>query len=498
MRAIPATALPPRDLAHRRAWRAAAILLLAGVAALLVLFRAEAAAAWRIWMTSTAYNHGPLVLPIALWLAWARRHRLAEMLPAAAPWAGALLAVPAALAWLAAERMGIMEGRQFAALGLLYALLLAVLGWRVIRAMAAPLAYLVFLIPFGGFAVPMLQSLTARMIGFGLGLTNIPHYVDDLVIEIPEGSFYVAEACAGLRFIIASLAFGALYALVMFRSPGRRLAVMALAVGVPLIANGIRTFGLVMLGHWQGNAAAIEADHVLYGWVFFSIVLLLLILAGLPFREDSKPLAAAAPAPPAAPMPATALLAAALPVLALAIAAPAAAGALEQMGAAPPQAYPMILADAPGCERMAEGSGLRCPGGVLSARLLAFPPRANWGLVAAERRRAYGAAHDEDITFDIRMPGGAWRARQAGDGEETVATAAWLQGRPAGDGLRSRAAQALHALRGGAERPVLAVVTLRRDGPRDAAEQRALLRAVLESQGAALARQAATVSLGRE
>ena len=56
----------------------------------------------------------------------------------------------------------------------------------------------------------------------GLNLLNIPVYIDGYTIEIPQGSFYIAEACAGLRFLIASIAFGALYSLVMYRSPLRR------------------------------------------------------------------------------------------------------------------------------------------------------------------------------------------------------------------------------------------------------------------------------------
>ncbi|MBY0338174.1 MAG: exosortase, partial [Acetobacteraceae bacterium] len=292
-------------------WRTPLVLLGAGILLLLWVFGTEASDAVRIWSSSAAYNHGFMVLPIAAWLAWQRRHRLAELAPRPAPLLG-LAALPCAVAWLAAERLGIMEGRQFAALGMMVALVPAVLGWRVARAFAVPLAYLVFLVPFGEFTVPWLQDVTARMVDAGLDLTGIPHFTDGLIIEIPEGQFHIAEACAGLRFIIAALAFGALYAAVMFRSPGRRAIVMALALAVPVLANGVRAWGLVVLGHVQGSAAAVEADHLLYGWVFFSLVLVLLILAGLPFRQDSAtPPILDRDAPPA-PRPAVALIAAAL------------------------------------------------------------------------------------------------------------------------------------------------------------------------------------------
>jgi len=119
-------------------WRLPLVALGLGTLLWLGLFWEEAAHAVRIWETSAAYNHGWLILPIALWLAWVRKHRLAELRPQPAP-LYALLALPVAAFWLLSERMGVMEGRQFGALGLFYALFLATMGWRVTLAMAAPL-----------------------------------------------------------------------------------------------------------------------------------------------------------------------------------------------------------------------------------------------------------------------------------------------------------------------------------------------------------------------
>lgn len=265
----------------------AAPLFMVGLLLLSTLFHIEIRAALGIWSSSTAYGHCWLVLPIALWLGWVRRDRLVGE-QASPSWLGLLAAAGAGLAWLLAQRLGLMEGRQLAAMGLVFAWFLGIFGLRLTRAFAVPLAYLVFLVPFGAFLVPLLQRVTAWLIVTGLSLLGIPHFADALIIEIPAGVFHVAEACAGLRFLIASLAFGALYAGVMFRSPGRRVAVLALALIVPVVANGLRALGIVVLGHHLGSAEAAAADHLIYGWVFFSVVILLLIAAGLPFREDVR------------------------------------------------------------------------------------------------------------------------------------------------------------------------------------------------------------------
>lgn len=483
------------------AWPVALMLLGLGLSALAALFWREAVAAARVWDASATYNHGWLVLPIAGWLAWQRRYRLARLAPQPMPWV-ALLALPTGLAWLVAERLGIMEGRQLTALALVHVLVLALFGWRISRAMAAPLLYLVFLVPFGAFTVPLLQQITAWMVELGLRLLGIPHYVDALVIETPAGTFLVAEACAGLRFLIATLAFGALYALVMFRSPGRRLAVMGLSLAVPILANGLRALGIVLLGQVLGSAEAAAADHVLYGWIFFSIVLLLLILAGLPFREDGAPRAepTAPPLPPGAPAPRPAALATAAGLaVGLAASGPAMGLTLQQAGTRPPVRTALPLAALPECTPGAE-RGLLCPGGVtVTAEAITFPAQVTWGAVSAERSRISGT-DDTDILFTVRVPGaGTWRARQSRESGTTVAVATWLAGRPAGGGLQSRAEQAWNSLGGSRGMPVLVAITVRPDmaAPLHGPRQREVLEALLRADGGAIAARAAVLSAGR-
>jgi exosortase A len=475
----PALALPPATR-QAQAWAVPLVVLAFGLAGLGWVFRAEAVAAVTVWESSAAYNHCWLVLPVALWLGWTRRHRLAGLGPRPTAWA-ALPALASGLAWLLAERLGVMEGRQFAALGVALSLVLAVLGWRVCRAMAAPLGYLIFLVPFGAFLVPALQQVTAATIVFGLEVLDIPHHADGLIIELAAGQFLVAEACAGLRFIIASLAFGALYALVMFKSPGRRLLVMGLAVVVPVVANGLRALGIVLLGHHLGSAEAAAADHLIYGWVFFSVVILLLVLAGLPFREDRPEAAPRFPPPPAAPWRGAALAGATALTLAGGLAMPGMAAALDREVVAGPMTEPLALAAPEGCVQ--EGAGLRCGQLTLTARLLRFPEAARWSAVVAERQRVSGQ-EDEAVTFSIQAGGARWEARQAPAAATSVAFAAWHGGALAGDGLRARATRLWREMRGEGGRPVLAIVTIAAPGESVALmrQARAVLRRVLEHE----------------
>lgn len=469
-------------------WEGALCALGVGLAGLAALFSSEIFAAIATWDRSSAYGHCWLILPIAAWLAWTRRHRLAGLMPEPLPLAG-LLALGGAAAWFVAERLGVMEGRQFAALGLVWVLVLATLGWRVTRAMAAPLIYLVFLVPFGEFATPWLQDVTLEIILFGLRLFGIPHHADGLTIDIPAGTFLVAEACAGLRFLIAAIAFGTLYALCMFRSLWRRLLVVLLAVVVPVVANGIRALAIVLMGHYMGNAEAAAADHVIYGWGFFSVVMLLLILAGLPFRQDGE--AEPRPAgilatPPSGPR----VAAAAVLTLGLAALGPATAWARDAALPAPRiEAVPLTAP--PGCrtqERM-----LLCPGATVTATRIAFPRGVNWSAVANARRQAAGA-DDEALVFGVDDQDVRWQVRLGRLTPGAVAVAAWLDGVPAGDGLRTRATQAWNGLLGRGHGPVVAILRLTPAGAADMARDRRLIEQVLTAQQDGLVMEAAALS----
>ena len=156
-------AMLPRDEPMAQimsALRDARVGLAIGLAVLGLLFHTEVEAAVRTWYVSTAYNHCFMVIPIAAYLIWDRRPALLGLTAVPIPYV-ALLALPLSAVWLAAERLGIMEGRQLVFITMVEVLFLAMLGWRLWWAVLGPLLYLYFLVPFGEFLTPKLQDITA-------------------------------------------------------------------------------------------------------------------------------------------------------------------------------------------------------------------------------------------------------------------------------------------------------------------------------------------------
>jgi exosortase A len=276
------------------------------LAAVLLLFRDTATAMVGIWIRSETFTHAFLVPPISAWLVWRRRERLA-LVPARPSLLALLPIATACLLWMLGELASVNAATQFALVTLVILVVPAVYGWAVARELTFPLLFLYFAVPVGEFMVPYMMEWTADFTVAALQLSGLPVYREGLQFVIPTGNWSVVEACSGVRYLIASFMVGTLFAYLNFSSFGRRALFMLISLLVPILANWLRAYLIVMLGHLSGNTLAAGVDHLIYGWVFFGIVIGAMFLIGARFAEPDAPLplrASAAAAAPAAPMPA--------------------------------------------------------------------------------------------------------------------------------------------------------------------------------------------------
>jgi exosortase A len=240
------------------------------------------------WSNSETFAHGFVVPPIVLWLAWRQRAALARITPQP-QWAGVAVIALAGGAWLLGRLAEVNALAQFAMTAMIVAAVPAVLGVRVARALLFPLAFLFFAVPFGDFVLPLLMDWTANFTVAALRASGIPVYREGLVFVIPSGTWSVVEACSGVRYLIASLMVGTLYAYLSYRSNRRRWIFVGFAFLVPIAANWVRAYLIVLLGHVSGNKLAVGVDHLIYGWLFFAFVIMLMFWIGGRWREDPLP-----------------------------------------------------------------------------------------------------------------------------------------------------------------------------------------------------------------
>jgi EpsI family protein len=90
-----------------------------------------------------------------------------------------------------------------------------------------------------------------------------------------------------VRYLIASFMVGTLFAYLTYRSNRRRVVFVVIALLVAIIANWLRAYIIVMLGHVSGNKLAAGVDHLIYGWLFFGVVIAIIFSIGARWRENS-------------------------------------------------------------------------------------------------------------------------------------------------------------------------------------------------------------------
>ena len=107
-------------------------------------------------------------------------------------------------------------------------------------------------------------------------------------IEALGGRFVVAEECSGVKFLIAMVALATLAAWTGFSRWWPRILLVIGAALVSILANGVRAWGTIFVAQWVGAERAGGFDHIVYGWVFFAVVIV--VVLGLAWRHfDREP-----------------------------------------------------------------------------------------------------------------------------------------------------------------------------------------------------------------
>ena len=282
-----AAVLPASDAARARrpaAWRAPLVALGLSVLALIGVTAGSWGAMLNQWWNIDTYNHLMLVPFIIGWLVALKEHDLAAIAPQ--PFWPGLAAVAAALGlWCAGETQGINLVAQAGAVGAVQAAVVTLLGLRASLVLALPIAFAAFMVPFGDEIIPPLQDFTAQIAIALTHASGVAARIEGIHIHTPAGLFIVAEACAGVKFLIAMVTLGVLVCATRLRRWTTRAAFMAACVIVPVLANGVRAWATIYVAQFIGADKATGFDHIVYGWVFFGLVIAVLLGAAWRFVE---------------------------------------------------------------------------------------------------------------------------------------------------------------------------------------------------------------------
>lgn len=308
-------------------WRGPLLTLVVGWAVTLIAFRPTVASIVKIWSISSTYSYGFVIVPICAVLVWRRKGELKNLCPTTSV-LGLALFFLSALLWVAGNVGDVQLIQHIALVAMLDSLVWACLGNATVKTLRFPLFFLFLAVPVGDSLVPILQQWTAAFTVTALRLSGIPAFQDGLVLSTPSGNWQVAEACSGIRYLIASVVMGVLLAGVAYRSWKRRVLFLLLSVFLPIAANAIRAYGIVVLAYLSGNLIATGVDHVLYGFVFFSLLTAALMTIAVRWYEPAPSAAAPSKQLPASPTGSLSMAANLLAIVAIVFSATALTGFL--------------------------------------------------------------------------------------------------------------------------------------------------------------------------
>ena len=240
-----------------------------------------------LWIDSDTFTHGFMILPISIWLVWEYRERLQGLKPSA-DWLYVWLIPTFGLIWYIGDIASIQFVKQFAVVAMFSSFLATILGRDVVRAVWFPLVFLLFMVPAAGWLVPPMMEFTATFTVEMVRLSGIPVYRDGLSFSLPTGSWSVIQACSGVRYIIASVTLGVLFAYMTYTKVHKQILFIIASILLPIVANAIRAYMIVMIGHMSGMELATGVDHLFYGWVFFGLIMGILFFVGARWRDKEE------------------------------------------------------------------------------------------------------------------------------------------------------------------------------------------------------------------
>jgi exosortase len=240
-----------------------------------------------LWV-DPSYSHGLLVPLVSAWLAYERRDQLAALTPR--PARSGLILVLGAMSLLT---FGLLAAELFtmrlSLLLLITGLLAFILGYQYVRALALPVAFLLFMVPlptvvFNAIAFPLQLVASSLAISVLQGL-GVPALREGNVILLPHLSLEVVEACSGLRSLTSLAAVSAVTAVVLLRRTLPRLVMMASIVPIAVLSNGLRVSGTAILAYRFGQEVSEGFFHIFSGWLVFVVALLLLAVEAVGLRR---------------------------------------------------------------------------------------------------------------------------------------------------------------------------------------------------------------------
>ncbi len=231
---------------------------------------------WNIWSNSDEYSHGFFIIPIAFYICWTKKDVLAET-PVSSSLCGFFFFFLSLVVYVGSKYAGITTISSWTMVMCLAGMILYLYGWRILREVSFPLFLLLSMIPvpdqvYSSLTIPLqlFVSQVSVTLAYFLGL---PIFRDGNVIQLPDRTLEVVQACSGLRSLVTLLTLSLIMGYFTLRSNALRVLLLLLAIPVAIVVNIIRVFIMVVILYYFQYDLAEDSVHTIYGLVIFALAL---------------------------------------------------------------------------------------------------------------------------------------------------------------------------------------------------------------------------------
>lgn len=223
------------------------------------------------WWQEEGYSYGFLIPPLAAYVVWSRRHRIAAE-PVHSDARGLFLTGSACLIYLIGKLAVEFFLTRVSLVLLIAGFVWTFWGVRRLRVLAFPLVLLLSMVPLPTIVyyqiTAPLQLFSSSVATTFVGLLGLSIYRDGNIIYLPNISLGVAEACSGLHSALSLSITALLLGYVESSRLRTRAALLALAIPIAILFNVVRIAGTAVLAEANPELAT-GFYHSFSGWIVY-------------------------------------------------------------------------------------------------------------------------------------------------------------------------------------------------------------------------------------
>ncbi len=235
------------------------------------------------WLYDDNYSYGFLIPPLAAYFVWERWEHVRGLPAEGSAWGLPVLAL-AFIVFAAGTLGGVLVLPRASVIVLLLGAILWIGGRRWTRELLFPVLFLCLMLPIPNvilnkIAFP-LQLFAAEVAEETLFLLEIPVRRMGNVMYLPHTQLEVAQACSGLRSLLALVTTGVVFAYFFGRTWLQRGLIVAACIPIAILVNAARVAVTGLLAHRYGMEVASGFFHTLEGFGMFALAFALTAATG--------------------------------------------------------------------------------------------------------------------------------------------------------------------------------------------------------------------------